>query len=410
MNEFSGSGYGADNDSVSGYNSTTAATPSFILPRGIEGYAPILLVEFIISLVSNVFLMALILKARKVQNNTNIYLFSVCVAGLFEAFNLFMLLITVTARRWLFGSAMCAMSSFILLLTLFTLILLHLCISRDRYKAVSDPFHWQPKTKYSYINSVAIWAVSLAYSLYSIGSYIEKPLRPNTEENAFSCFGLTLFRDGNRVRGLVTAIVLVSTYYLLVIIVAIVTLRNYILILRELHLIKRLRQQHRILPSVLKVNGRDKPLQCTAEERAAKSLAVLFIIQLVCSFLITTISFARAMESILEKTSLGEVTHPAEFTLWLIVLLMPSVNPGILILINSRFRNRAKNLFLCTSELKPEVSISMKKQRSLTAAPEHLGYTAGPKCLGLHAEGPSSLQKSTSVVQNTRPNVLIAWI
>ena len=125
-----------------------------------------------------------------------------------------------------------------------------------------------------------------------MSSYIAKPPRPDTEESAFSCFGLTIFRDGSQVKALVNAILLVSTFYPLNVIVAVVTLRNYILILRELHLVKRLRQQARILSSVhvLSVNGRDKPLHCTAEERATKSLAVLFII---CSFIITTITFAR---------------------------------------------------------------------------------------------------------------------
>ena len=425
MGDSYGSDHGAENNSS--YNSTDTATPfSFILPRGIEGYAPIILVEFIISLISNVILMALILKARKVQNNTNIYLFSVCIAGLFEAFNLFMLLITVTARRWVLGSAMCAINSFILLLTLFTLILLHLCISRDRYKAVSDPFHWQPKTKYSYVYSVVIWAVSLAFSLYAMSSYIDKPPRPDTEESAFSCFGLTIFRDGSQVKALVNAILLVSTFYPLNVIVAVVTLRNYILVLRELHLVKRLRQQACILSSVhvLRVNGRDKPLRCTAEERATKSLAVLCIIQFVCSFLITTITFARLIESILKKTPLGEITHPAELTLWCIVQLMPSINPGILILINSRFRNRVKDIFRYTSELKPEVDMSLKKQRRLkritpdifTVAPEHFGLHAAGIPLSLQNNGPSTGVASlfslnpTNSLQNTRPKVFSAWI
>ena len=71
----------------------------------IEAFAPFILLELVVAVVSILILIALVVKAslRDVQNNTNVYLFSLGIAGLLQSFNLLTLLLTVLARKWVLG-------------------------------------------------------------------------------------------------------------------------------------------------------------------------------------------------------------------------------------------------------------------------------------------------------------------
>ncbi|KAL5496722.1 hypothetical protein EMCRGX_G013068 [Ephydatia muelleri] len=75
------------------------------LPDLVLIFAPVLLVQLLIGLVSNLFLIALLVKASSVngQNNVNIYLYSVAVNSLLSLLPALTLLISTVTKTWVLG-------------------------------------------------------------------------------------------------------------------------------------------------------------------------------------------------------------------------------------------------------------------------------------------------------------------
>lgn len=338
---------------------STTHPPMVELPFGIEAVAPIILLEFVTVVVCNLILMALVIKARKVNNNTNIYLFSLSVCGLLESINLLSLTVAVFARKWVFGRELCYINDFILRLTYFPVLLTHALVSRDRYKAIKDPLnYWKVSTKRTYILNAFVWIVSGILALSSVIWFIIRTPLPKGPLTGLECFlGLDLLQGGFTV-SLIEIISILVFNKVWMVFLSVFTVWHYFLVLRELHMLTKLRSQFRVLSnsSILKVNGRDKPLHCTAEERAAKSLALMFLLEFVCS--LTSLSIILIL-SILMLTSKYE-SHKNAFTVVIILSLctymLPGINPVVLALSNKRFRKRVKGLLKC--ELKPELEES----------------------------------------------------
>ncbi len=355
-------------------NSSNEDNSAEKLPDGTLLLAPIILLELMAAVVSNTLLIALIVKAciQHVQNNTNVYLLSLGVLGLLESFNLFTLFVTVSARRWVFGTAFCEINNVIVKLHLLSPLFLHFVLSRDRYKAVRDPFHWQPITKWAYVSTAVIWALAILYSAFeSVGAVFFGVDNP-TGAKFYACY-FTL--DSKRTT--VLSVALSVLYYVIVISVLVWTLAYYILVLKDLHLTEKLRIQHSMLSShVISDNGRDKPLECTAEERAARSLALIFLIQFACTIVSHLHASIRLFESIAQDAALESNAHATEITLWFTIYLFPAVNPVFLMLTNQRFRTRVIDLFKCelksTSEIDdaghiPKQCSSVKLTQNLSA-------------------------------------------
>ena len=69
-------------------------------------------------------------------------------------------------------------------------------------------------------------------------------------------------------------------------------------------MVEKHRIRHSMLSSsVLKVNGGDRPLECTTEERTAKSLALIFSVQLICTLVSNIMGSIRATQSLLRCTN-----------------------------------------------------------------------------------------------------------
>jgi hypothetical protein len=92
------------------------------------------------AVVSNAILLALVILAciKKLNNNINIYLFSLAVGGLMGAFNLFCLLLLIVARRWVLGLFVCNTSLCVVMMYLAIFTLLFLAISRARQAEGSE--------------------------------------------------------------------------------------------------------------------------------------------------------------------------------------------------------------------------------------------------------------------------------
>ena len=355
-----------ENDSSLNTTINFNETDLVLVPIGAVAFAPFLLLELVAAIVSNAILLALVILAciKKLNNNINIYLFSLAIGGLIGAFDIFCLLSLIVARRWVLGLFMCNVSYFVEYFIYIFFTVLYTIISRDKLKTVKDPFHGRPTNKRAYMNSIILWVVSLGAGIF----FLTLALRvingiPDLFSNrgSFICFGLSS-RRVNRTRFFVYLSAFIIGYWILSSVVILFTFSNFVHILIELRTLKKLRLRFAELlneshTKVIKINGRDKPLYRTGEERTAKSLALVYFIQLGC----ISISSGMVYIQIIRNFTLPpENRDGPDFQIYFIILLSVQlyscVIPIFLILSNKRLRMRVKELFKCT--LSPEEEAS----------------------------------------------------
>ena len=343
-------------------NSTTRGTDAATtveLPFGIETFAPILMLELIMVVICNLVLMALVIKARKVNNNTNIYLFSLSMSSLLESIGLFTLTVTVFTRRWLFGRELCYVNDFLFRLTFFPILPTHALVSRDRYKAIKDPLnYWKVSTKKTYVLISIVWTVSGVLSLASLIWHAVRTPIPSGPLRGVECFFSLHLLQAEFTVSLIEILAISLFNGLWLISLSVYTMWHYVLVLRELHTLAKLRSQFRVLSnsSILKVNGQDKPLHCTAEERAAKSLALMFLFEFLCSLTSLVIISILGLMSLTSHENKNTSKFSAAIVLLLSIYILPGINPLILAVSNKRFRKRIRGLLKC--ELTPELEES----------------------------------------------------
>ena len=354
-----------ENDSS--LNTTTNESALVLLPIGAVAFAPFLLLLLVAAVASNAILLALVILAcvKKLNNNINIYLFSLAVGGLIGAIGIFCLLSLVVARRWVLGRFMCNVCYFVEYFVYVFFTVIYVVISRDKLQTVKDPFHGRPSNKRAYINSIIVWVISLGAAVFihiiALGVLNRIPDLFANRGN-FICYGLTS-RRVNRTRSFVYVSVFIVGYWIVSSIVILATFSNFVRILIELQTLKKFRlrfansNESHTNNMVIKINGRDKPLYRTGEERTAKSLALVYFIQLACIVISSGMLYIQVIRNF---TLPPENTDGPDFQIFFIVLLSAQlyscVIPTFLILSNKRLRMRVRELFECT--LSPEVEAS----------------------------------------------------
>ena len=288
------------------------------------------------------------------NNNTNIYLFSLSLSSLLFTINLFSLMVTVFARQWILGQDFCYINDFIYHLSFSPILPIHALISRERYKVIKDPLKYsKASTKKAYILNAIVWSFSSVISLTSVIWYaVRNPLSDAQQLLGIECyFALHLIKSEHTI-SLVEILVISLFSGLWLISFSIFTMSHYVMVLRELHRLSKLRTQVRILSnsSILRINQHDKPLHYTAEERAAKSLAFMFLFEFVCSLMSLLILSVLGLMSLLSNSN--EDPSAAAIVVLLSISMLPGINPLILFISNKRFRKRIKGLLKC--ELTPE--------------------------------------------------------
>ena len=331
------------------------------VPIGALAFAPLIILGLVAAVVSNVILLALVLLAcvRKFNNNINIYLFSFAIGGLVGSFEIFCLLTVILARRWILGPVICSMNWYATILYNILFFTFYLVVSRDKLKVVKDPLRGHTTKKRAYIYSMLMWAFSLTFATFIAGSGIRNiSVHGVTNEN-FWCFGRSSIRINNRFQFILSSFLLAIFWFITTIFICI-TLYNFIRILIELRKLKKLRQRfaHQSHKSMtVRVNGQDKPLYRTGEERTAKSLTLVYFIQMICIFISYSLSYTQIIRNFVLPP---EIQDSPNFQIYFIVELMiqffPCLNPIFLIATNSRLRGRVKGLFKCTLDPENEVS------------------------------------------------------
>ena len=332
------------------------------LPLGVVALAPVIFIELVAAALSNTILLALVILAcaHKTNNNINIYLFSLSVAGLMGTFNIFCTFLLVLARTWILDTTMCILNLVMFHISNFLLIMLYLIISRDKYIIVRNSLLTRPSKKRAYILSVVAWAVAIGIVLFSSWYPITTILNlssANANGN-FACYGFSNQRSASRSAFVIATMIFLSLW-LSVTIATAASFYNFVRILIELRKLSKLR--NRVSESKLKrshaiirVNERDRPLHITAEENTAKSLALVFFIQ----FLSLSVSYGMSYIQVIRHfISPVEIPDGHVFQVYFVVILVaqlfPATNPVYLILSNKRLRKRVKGLLKC--ELRPDL-------------------------------------------------------
>ncbi|KAL5496565.1 hypothetical protein EMCRGX_G012871 [Ephydatia muelleri] len=277
--------------------------------------------------------------ARRFQNNVNIYLCSMAVNNLLCLFPVSTLLALTLTKQWVLGQTMCTLNQAIMYMSVVPNLMLHVFISREKYRAVLHFFEWKPYSRRTHLELGVMWTVAVAMGVLGVlqGSQIIgetddiiscfAPSRLNTEKQFLPVQIITLIMGS-----------LCGPASLLLCIV------HYMYIFRQLCIIRKVHNSNGILPPVL--NRIEIPIQWESEVRALKSLATVFFMAVVPYIYSVNIIYA-VVESIAltQQRKFSDVDSPLSFMFRFSFYFMPTSGPMVIFAVNKRFRVRIKELF-----------------------------------------------------------------
>ena len=134
-------------------------------PAIVRIFTPILFVERLVGLVSNILLLTLLAKARSFQNGVNIYLCSMAVNNLMCLFPVSTSLVLSVTKQWVLGQTMCTLNQvheYVLCPTLCC------TCSRERYRAVLHLFEWKPYSRRTHLELGVMWTVAVVMGVLGV--------------------------------------------------------------------------------------------------------------------------------------------------------------------------------------------------------------------------------------------------
>eukprot|EP00731_Ephydatia_muelleri_P036159 Em0208g1a len=290
-------------------------------------FTPILMLELLVGLVSNILLLTLLVKARRFQNNVNVYLCSMAVNNLLCLFPVSTSLVLSVTKQWVLGQTICTLNQAIMFMSVVPNLMLHVFISRERYRAVLHFFEWKPYSRRTHLELGVMWTLAVVMGVFGVlqGSQII-----GETDDIISCLII-----GSLI-GLVSLLLCIA---------------HYVYILRQLHIIRKIHNCKGIMPPVL--NRTEIPIQWELEVRALKSLATVFFMAVVPYIYGVNIFFA-VVESIalIQQRKYSDVDSPLSLIFRLWFYFLPTSGPMVIFAVNKRFRVRIKELFKW--QLKPD--------------------------------------------------------
>ena len=299
-------------------------------------FAPVLLVQLLLGLVSNLLLIALLVKASSVngQNNINIYLYSVAINNLLTLFPALTLLISTVTKEWVLGQTMCSLNQFVTYTVAVPHSFLQAFISRERYRAVVHFSEWKPYSKITYIYVAVVWITAICSGVIGL---VQGGQIVGTTEDVLSCYLPNSWMDERRLLPLVV-VYLLGSFIGLTASLAFSTV-HYAYTFKALYILKR----NRIPMDPVMLGHMDIPaISLEAEVRTLKSMAFVFCFSMVpllscCGYVI-----AMTLVAISEgKPANVPLLHVA---MAVCAYFIPTVSPLLLLAINKRFRTRIKDL------------------------------------------------------------------
>ena len=326
-------------EKTSALNTTELAENSTGLPELAVIFAPVLFVELLVVLVSNLVLIALLVKASSVngQNNMNIYLYSLAINNLLSLFPTLTLLISTVTKEWVLGQTMCSLNQFVTYTVAVPHFFLQALISRERYRAVVHFSKWKPYSKITYIYVAVVWITAICSGVIGL---VQGGQIVGTTEDVLSCYLPNSWVDERRLLPLVV-VYLLGSCICLTASLAFSTV-HYAYTFKALYILKR----NRIPMDPVMLDHTDIPaISFEAEVRTLKSMSFVFFFSMVpilsgCVYVIAMTSVA-----ISEGKPFREVDVPLlHVAMAVCAYLIPMVSPLLLMAINKRFRTRIKDL------------------------------------------------------------------
>eukprot|EP00731_Ephydatia_muelleri_P037670 Em0532g2a len=326
---------------------TRVSNPGVLqFPAIVRIFTPILMVELLVGLVSNILLLTLLVKARRFQNNVNVYLCSMAVNNLLCLFPVSTSLVLSVTKQWVLGQTMCTLNQAIMYLSVVPNLMLHVFISRERYRAVLHFFEWKPYSRRTHLELGVMWTLAVVMGVFGVlqGSQII-----GETDDVISCYVPSRWTTEEQylpvqITGLIIGSLIGPGSLLLCIV-------HYIYIFRQLHIIRKVHNSSGIMPPVL--NRIDIPIQWESEVRALKSLATVFFMAVV-PYIFGVNIFYAVVESIalIQQRKYSDVDSPLSLIFRLWFYFLPTSGPMVIFAVNKRFRVRIKELFKW--QLKPD--------------------------------------------------------
>ena len=334
-------------EETSALNTTELATNSSAatgLPELAVIFAPVLLVQLLLGLVSNLLLIALLVKASSVngQNNMNIYLYSVAINSLLSLFPALTLLISTVTKEWVLGQTGCSLNLFVTYASPMAHFFLQACISRERYRALCHFSKWQPYSKSTYIRVAVVWITAMCSGVLGLLQGGQIAGRTSTD-GVLSCYLPNKWMNDRRLLPLVVVYLVglcISTLSLL----AFSTV-HYAYAFKALYSIKKVRNRPHITEPMA-LDHLDIPISLEAEVRSLKSMACVFFVT-IAPFITGYVYYVTVVSVAISKgKQFREVDVPLLHVAMIVcAFLIPTASPLLLIALNKRFRTRMKDLF-----------------------------------------------------------------
>ena len=327
-------------DSYANVSRETNYSGQTLLPYLAVIYTPIIAVQLLVALVSNLLLVSALIKSS-VTNNINIYLCSMAANNLLSLFLLLTLMVTTATQRWVFGQTMCTINQVIMYAIASPNLLLPAFISRERYRAVLHFFQWKPYTKRTYIEVAVVWMNAVGTGLFAL---LQGGQIVGETDDVISCYAPNRWPQESTI-GFHVLSVVAGTSILLFSVV------HYIYIFRQLHVIKK----NNMYPSTgsLRYTYQDIPVQWKSELRALYSMASVFIFAAVSFIMGSFFIILEEVVAIANQTTFAKVDIPLLHIAVLCLYLVPTAGPMVFIAVNKRFRMRIMDIL----QLKPPSAI-----------------------------------------------------
>ena len=314
-------------------------------------FVPILLIQIIVTVLSNSVLLMMIGRSFRSCTSLNIFLLSISIFNLLTIVSQASFVVYNLLRDLsVFPHQLCHLMSIIKCSTAMGITLLHLFISHHRYKIAKKPLNWQNTRKQAWLLGVIIWAIACAIAIFEC--VLHKSNGNKRSWNLQMCLWPGL-------RKCTTALSLYIQILCLICLscVSAITCYFYMKAAKELK-DNEAEKEYRLRTSTLlkKNSGKRK---WTSPERAVVSLFTIFIIHYITqlptyiySIIIHSIVLSRRNGTPNDDdlyTDGGPFTSSNTPIILLIVCIsfLTNSSPLVLACINKRFKHHVKSIVHC---------------------------------------------------------------
>ena len=321
---------------------------------------PILLVEAVLTIGSNVILLLLLARAYKGTTSLNILLLSISGFNLMAVFNQVVLTVQTSNETLLLGPRLC---NFVLLtqtMYMFGTTMVHFLISRDRYNASKDPYSWQSNKKQALSYSATVWIAVLIIAV------LNTILHANDITGDYTTCFWPIARASDCAKGYKLTIKVANLIGVLIL--SALTFANYFKTLRELFRNEK-KKLHALKESSIILQRKHI---MTSSEKTALSLLIIFIIHLtlqIPSYIYDVVRFGIARYNN-DGGDRGAETHSNPLRVLLIILttmgLAAYCLPIVLMVINNRFKYNVLAMLRCKWDVAATASSDSEKQQRAT--------------------------------------------